>query len=354
MLTTVRSVAIVDRTGAIQESWRVDDVDLFELAATELDCQPPDVDVLLVGARELTAAGRRRVARWRQWQPAGVTIAHVDGLEVDRTLLRSSGVDHVIRGRLTTAKLSRAMRDADADLADLVAATQRLHGTFSSYAEEPADVESADECEDEEVADDSSDSSELIGADLARLITVASATGGCGKTFYATNLASLFASAGARVLLVDLDLQFGEVAAALQVQHAYSLYDGLYGTSGERLPASAMREHLDELVHHHPLGFDVLTAPRDPVLADFVGARDATTLLDAVLPGATWSSPTHRRRSTTSSSPRSTGRMRSSCLRRSTFRRCATSRRSSTCCVGSHSTTNGFVLSSTKPTVTSA
>jgi pilus assembly protein CpaE len=32
------------------------------------------------------------------------------------------------------------------------------------------------------------------------------------------------------------------------------------------------------------LGFDVLTAPRDPVLADFVGARDAMTMLDAVLP----------------------------------------------------------------------
>src|SRR4029079_2274614 len=45
-----------------------------------------------------------------------------------------------------------------------------------------------------------------------------------------------------------------------------------------------MHEHLDDLVHHHPLGFDVLTAPRDPVLADFVGARDAMNLLDAALP----------------------------------------------------------------------
>jgi pilus assembly protein CpaE len=123
-----------------------------------------------------------------------------------------------------------------------------------------------------------------LSGPLAKLVTIASATGGCGKTFFATNAASLFANAGARVLIVDLDLQFGEVAAALQVQHAYTLYDGLYGTSGERLPASAMREHLDDLVHHHALGFDVLTAPRDPVLADFVGAQDAMTMLDAVLP----------------------------------------------------------------------
>ena len=30
------------------------------------------------------------------------------------------------------------------------------------------------------------------------------------------------------------------------------------------------------------LGFDVLTAPRDPALADYVGARDATAILDSV------------------------------------------------------------------------
>ena len=113
-------------------------------------------------------------------------------------------------------------------------------------------------------------------------MTIASATGGCGKTFYATNAAALLARHGARVLLVDLDLQFGEVAAALQVKHPYSIYDGLYTATGDRLPRSAFSEHLDELVHHHPLGFDVLTAPRDPVLADYVGARDAATVLDAV------------------------------------------------------------------------
>jgi pilus assembly protein CpaE len=45
-----------------------------------------------------------------------------------------------------------------------------------------------------------------------------------------------------------------------------------------------MQEHLDDLVHHHKLGFDVLTAPRDPVLADYIGNRDARVILDAVLP----------------------------------------------------------------------
>ncbi|MPZ71436.1 MAG: AAA family ATPase, partial [Actinobacteria bacterium] len=95
----------------------------------------------------------------------------------------------------------------------------------------------------------------------AVVLTVASATGGCGKTFFATNLAALTGRTGKKVLLVDLDLQFGEVAAALQLRSQYSIYDGLYGAKGAPLPEDAFAEHLDELIVRHDLGFDVLTAP---------------------------------------------------------------------------------------------
>jgi Flp pilus assembly CpaE family ATPase len=310
MLTVIQSVAIVDRTGALQGAVRDDELDVLDLYASDLDVSPPDVDVLLVGARELSGAGLRRIARWHRLQPAGMTIAHVDGVvPLDRATLRAAGIDHVVRGKLTPAKLRAALARADVTLAELVTAAGRRHGElFEDEDVEPgSSVEGADEPDsvdeleelcapdldnqdlDEQqayAADEGATEDSDVDAEAprAKLLTVASATGGCGKTFFATNVASLFARAGAKVLLIDLDLQFGEVAAALQVQHAYSLYDGLYNTSGERLPATAMREHLDALVHHHSLGFDVLTAPRDPILADFVGARDAMTLLDAVLP----------------------------------------------------------------------
>lgn len=279
MLTIVRSVAVLDRTGALQHALRSQELDVWDLRPAEFDADPPDVDVLLVGEQELTTVGLRRLARWRRLQPAGAVVAHVGSVEPHRGDLRAAGVQHLVRGRLTPAKMRNALRHADLTLAELVLAAGRLA---------PESLDDSIETDIEQPADDFVDAypaepEEPVGK-LAKLVTIASATGGCGKTFFATNAASLFTAAGARVLLVDLDLQFGEVAAALQVQHAYSLYDGLYGTSGERLPASAMREHLDDLVHHHPLGFDVLTAPRDPVLADFVGARDAMTLLDAVLP----------------------------------------------------------------------
>lgn len=54
---------------------------------------------------------------------------------------------------------------------------------------------------------------------FAEVFTVASSSGGCGKTFYATNLACYLASqTGQRVCLVDLDLQFGEVSTALHLR----------------------------------------------------------------------------------------------------------------------------------------
>jgi cellulose biosynthesis protein BcsQ len=280
MLTIVRSVAVLDRTGALQHALRSQELDVWDMRTGEFDAAPPDVDVLLFGEQELTVAGLRRLARWRRLQPAGVAVAHIADPLRDRRDLRAAGVQHLVRGRLTPAKLRNVLRHADLTLAELVEAAGR-------HAPEPVDdivvfEEGADDVEP--MLDAYPDEPDEPVGKLAKLVTIASATGGCGKTFFATNAASLFSAVGQRVLLIDLDLQFGEVAAALQVQHGYSLYDGLYGTSGERLPASAMREYLDDLVHHHPLGFDVLTAPRDPVLADFVGARDAMTLLDAVLP----------------------------------------------------------------------
>jgi Flp pilus assembly CpaE family ATPase len=298
-LTVIQSIATLDRTGTVQGALaRLDFDALDELDVVrpgDLDDYEVDVDILLVGHKELSATGLRRIARWRRNHPASVAIAHLNGNVIDRAALTGSGIAQTVRGPLTASKLRTALTRADVVLWDLFDAAGR-HEVDSPVIEQLDEDPPAAQIEPDPVAEAAADTNDAViegtvtddepsaTAPHARLITVASATGGCGKTFFATSAASVLANQGWRVLLVDLDLQFGEVAAALQIQHPYSIYDGLYRTTGERLPAEGFSEHLADLVCHHSLGFDVLTAPRDPVLADYVGARDAGIVLDSVLP----------------------------------------------------------------------
>ena len=58
-----------------------------------------------------------------------------------------------------------------------------------------------------------------------RLITVLGPKGGTGKTVTATNLAVALADRGAKPLVVDIDLQFGDVGLALGLRPDKTIYD---------------------------------------------------------------------------------------------------------------------------------
>ena len=109
------------------------------------------------------------------------------------------------------------------------------------------------------------------------VLTVTSATGGCGKTFAATSLAAAMASwAGVRVALVDLDLQFGEIAASLGIRSRRGWSD-LVGVAPDDL-----EEFLGDALISLPNGIDVLCAPIDPVHADAIGGQHVGAVLDAL------------------------------------------------------------------------
>lgn len=115
----------------------------------------------------------------------------------------------------------------------------------------------------------------------AQVFTVSSATGGCGKTFMATNMALFLARhTGKRVILVDLDLQFGEVSTALRLRPNYTIYDALH-RDGEDSDFD-FGEHLDEFLVSHEGGFSVLAAPKDPAEADRIGPAEVTRILDVL------------------------------------------------------------------------
>lgn len=101
-----------------------------------------------------------------------------------------------------------------------------------------------------------------VGAIRRRVISVVSPKGGSGKTTVAVNLAvGLAWRAPKQVLLVDLDVQFGDCAAALGLRPEYSLVEAVDAVNNDR---SALKVFLTG----HPSGLGVLAPPEDLVAAD--------------------------------------------------------------------------------------
>src|SRR6516165_8661844 len=115
---------------------------------------------------------------------------------------------------------------------------------------------------------------------FAEVFTIASSSGGCGKTFYATNLACyLSAQTGQRVCLVDLDLQFGEVSTALHLRPRFTISDLL---AREPVDEDDLDEHVEEYLEEHELGFSVLAAPFSPADADMIAPKDVYKVIGAL------------------------------------------------------------------------
>jgi pilus assembly protein CpaE len=89
-------------------------------------------------------------------------------------------------------------------------------------------------------------------------ICVLGPKGGIGKTLTAANLGASLADSGHRVVMVDLDLQFGDLGLALGLQPERTIYD--LATSGGTLDA----EKIDVYLSEHVSGARVLLAPLRP------------------------------------------------------------------------------------------
>jgi len=108
-----------------------------------------------------------------------------------------------------------------------------------------------------------------------RVITVSSTKGGSGKTVVATNLAAALARRSARpVVLVDADLQFGDVAVMLRLVTPHTLVDAVQASA--RLDAQLLQSLL---VRHDPSGLLVLPAPLEPSFAERVSGGDMTHIV---------------------------------------------------------------------------
>jgi pilus assembly protein CpaE len=122
------------------------------------------------------------------------------------------------------------------------------------------------------------------GKATAPVIAVLGPKGGTGKTLIATNLAVALAKRDANVVLVDLDLQFGDIGLALGLSPERTMYDLM------KAGPPFDHEKLDRHLIRHSSGVKVLIAPTRPDQASAVSIdflRDVyaslRTMCDAVI-----------------------------------------------------------------------
>ena len=108
----------------------------------------------------------------------------------------------------------------------------------------------------------------------SRVITVVSPKGGSGKTIISTNLAvGLALKAPGDVLLVDLDLQFGDVAYALALAPQHTMADVV--SALDDLDATTLKVFL---TRHHS-GLYALCAPDEPAEGELISATAVATVI---------------------------------------------------------------------------
>ena len=108
-----------------------------------------------------------------------------------------------------------------------------------------------------------------------RVVTVFSPKGGTGKTVLSTNLAAYLAQkSGKRVLLIDLDLQFGDAAIMLGLDPQRTMHELV------QAPGTLDAGKLAGYTTRHRSGLDVLAAPMRPEEAELVTESKVLQLLE--------------------------------------------------------------------------
>lgn len=114
-------------------------------------------------------------------------------------------------------------------------------------------------------------------ATLGRVIVVAASKGGVGRTTVAANVAATLHAAGQRVCLVDLDLEFGDVALSLGLTPVRTLLDAV-----EAALPDDIDDPLELLKTEFRPGFDCVLAPIDPSVATTLPVGLVADLLPAL------------------------------------------------------------------------
>ena len=192
----------------------------------------------------------------------------------------------------SAASTTNPVPDANESVSEVMSADEQVAKAGAVVAE-PGDVEgdvaddstesSATPGEDHEGHGDASAQTKVVAGDeqpvddgrpLGKIITVFAPKGGAGKTTVSTNLAVVLNASGAnRVCLVDIDLEFGDIAIALRLAPTNTLLDYVQATT-----ATADARRAGALTSFQP-GLDCVLAPVSPADSEYISAAHVGALL---------------------------------------------------------------------------
>ncbi len=176
-------------------------------------------------------------------------LCRVERPELGRILLRRR-IDVAVLGQSLRAGIREVITSDDVTgLADAARRSRDLSNRVHGHAGEGASTKTA------------------------RVVTVFSAKGGVGKTTFATNLSAYLAATGSRVLLIDLDLAFGDVGISLQMLPQNSIID-LVSMAG-----NIDEQAIKAVVTKHDSGLEAISAPAEPSDADRVPGTTVAELV---------------------------------------------------------------------------
>jgi pilus assembly protein CpaE len=124
---------------------------------------------------------------------------------------------------------------------------------------------------------ESTNRSSESGINRGKVLVVFSAKGGCGKTTLSVNLAqSLAKYTNSRVALLDFDLQFGDVAVALQLEPKKTISDAI------NMQASLDELGINSLMTKKDDNFDILLAPTNPTDIEYISGDLVDNLITSL------------------------------------------------------------------------
>ena len=108
------------------------------------------------------------------------------------------------------------------------------------------------------------------------ILSVTSVKGGTGKTINVLNLAGSFSKLDKKVLIIDLDLFSGDIAAILKLDNDKDIYNLFEDLNNNKF------YNLDDYIKRYNENISVLSAPIDPRFANKIDGRFINFLLSKV------------------------------------------------------------------------